>query len=140
MKRLLAALLIVSAGTASARHRLETGPLDPSPWADTEATTNLFFEIGESEMRNVVFSLDFEATPSNNVEVAFGKDVDGNGTLTPEEQEMTAGWDCGKWFVAGRSGLRTAPWGTGVFGLRCRPSRPRRTRCSLGRDWSLPGR
>lgn len=100
--------------SAFARNRAETETLGPSPWADTEMSTNVVFSIGESEMRNIVFSLDFDATPSNNVQVAFGKDADGDGALSPGEQELVVGWDCGKWLVEGRAGMRTAAWGLGV--------------------------
>lgn len=129
MKHLLAALLIVIAGTASARRRLETESLMAVPWADTEATTNLVLCLGASDAWNAVFTLDFEATSSNNVEFAFGKDVDGNGSLAPEEQELTVGWDCGKWFATGRSGLRGAFWSEGVVGFSAEPvtETPRKT-------------
>ena len=39
------------------------------------------------------------ASPSNNVEVAFGTDANGNGVLEPEETDRVVGWDCGSWFT-----------------------------------------
>ena len=39
------------------------------------------------------------ATPSNNVQVAFGRDADGDGVLAPEESDLVVGWDCGRWFA-----------------------------------------
>ena len=36
---------------------------------------------------------------SNNVEIAFGMDVDGDGTLCDDEVSLSAGWDCGEWFI-----------------------------------------
>ena len=45
------------------------------------------------------FDLVCRATPSNNVEVAFGTDANGNGVLEPEETDRVVGWDCGSWFT-----------------------------------------
>ena len=39
------------------------------------------------------------ASPSNNVEVAFGTDADGDGVLDLGETDCVIGWDCGAWFV-----------------------------------------
>ena len=39
------------------------------------------------------------ASPSNNVEVAFGTDADGDGVLDLWETDCVIGWDCGAWFV-----------------------------------------
>ena len=36
------------------------------------------------------------ASPSNNVEVAFG--CDANGTLEDSDTAFAIGWDCGEWF------------------------------------------
>ncbi len=41
---------------------------------------------------------------SNNVEVAFGADLDSDGVLSPDERRMEAGWDCGLWFMRGAEG------------------------------------
>ena len=45
------------------------------------------------------FSLHFNGTSSNNVEVAFGADVDGDGELALQETDMRIGWDCGCYFA-----------------------------------------
>ena len=39
------------------------------------------------------------ASPSHNVEVAFGTDADGDGVLDLGETDCVIGWDCGAWFV-----------------------------------------
>jgi hypothetical protein len=41
----------------------------------------------------------FTATASNNVQIAFGKDVNNDGKLPSEEISATVGWDCGRWFL-----------------------------------------
>ena len=51
------------------------------------------------EGRRIRLTLDFEATPSNCVQVAFGNDWNGSENLEPEETELIVGCDCGEWFV-----------------------------------------
>ena len=64
-------------------------------------------------MFNVVLS--FDATPSNNVQAAFGTDESADGNLSDEEAGLTLGWDCGEWFMASGSATNrftAAPAGT----------------------------
>ena len=42
---------------------------------------------------------EFEATPTNNVEIAIGCDADEDGLLSLDEAALTVGYDCGEWFV-----------------------------------------
>lgn len=101
MKRLLFLLVVATSASASAGKHVETESLGTSPWADTEISTNIAFSIGDVRVSKLGFTLDFDATSSNNVQVAFGKDVDGDGSLAMEEQQMVVGWDCGRWLVCG---------------------------------------
>ena len=41
----------------------------------------------------------FSGTPSNNVEIALGRDADGDGELSFDEAAVRLGWDCGVFFV-----------------------------------------
>ena len=45
------------------------------------------------------FTLELDATPSNNVEIAFGRDADADGELSRQEETLLVGWDCGEWKV-----------------------------------------
>ena len=74
-------------------------PLPQSEFADTEVSTNFTFAVGEGSNRRLVFSLELEATPTNNVEVAIGCDADENGLLSLGEAALAVGYDCGEWFV-----------------------------------------
>ena len=76
-----------------------------SPFADTEISTNLAFTAYEPRQRQFAYELAFDATPSNNFEVAFGRDVDANGILSRDEADFTVRFDCGEWFAraAGRA-------------------------------------
>ena len=70
----------------------------PSPYADTESVTNVTFRAGTSGDNVFALSLELDASLSNNVEVAFGCDANGNGTLDDSETAFAVGWDCGEWF------------------------------------------
>ena len=73
--------------------------LPPVAYADTEVSTNVPFTAWEAHQKRFEYRLSFEATPSNNVQVAFGNDVDADGVLGPDEERLVVGWDCGEWFV-----------------------------------------
>ena len=77
----------------------EVAVLPPSAFPDTEVSTNFTFVVGEDGGRRLVFSLEFQATPTNNVEVAIGHDENGDGHLSIEETALAVGYDCGEWFV-----------------------------------------
>ena len=72
--------------------------LPRSGFADAGASTNIAF-AASSMPGAVAFSLEFAPSPTNNVEIALGMDTDGNGVLSAEEERLTIGWDCGRWFV-----------------------------------------
>ena len=90
-------LLTVVAFAAFAR-KATVESLPVSPYADTEVATNVVFGVGVAG--NDVFSVSFEldASPSNNVEVAFGHDANANGILDDSEAAFALGWDSGEWF------------------------------------------
>ena len=74
-------------------------PLPPSSlYADTESVTNVTFNAGVSGDNVFFLSLALDALPSNNVEVVFGHDANGNGALDDSEAAFAIGWDCGEWF------------------------------------------
>ena len=73
--------------------------LPPSEFADTEVATNFMFSVGGEGGCRLVFSLELQATPTNNVEVAIGHDANSDGHLSIDEAALTVGYDCGEWFV-----------------------------------------
>ena len=96
----------------SAAAGVAVGPLPTPEFADTEVSTNFVFSVGEGQNRDLVFTVELHATPSNNVEVAIGVDADEDGSLSLEETALAVGYDCGEWFV--RSVLNDAVTTTGV--------------------------
>ena len=69
--------------------------LPPVVHFDTETSTNMPFTVGASGAGRFTLSLSCIATPSNNVEAAFGYDADNDGILKLGEMAFTIGWDCG---------------------------------------------
>ena len=97
---------------ASAAAGVAVGLLPAPEFADTEVSTNFVFSVGEGQNRSLVFTVELQATPSNNVEVAIGIDADEDGNLSLDESELCVGYDCRTWFV--RSALSDAVTTTGV--------------------------
>ena len=98
MRRVLP-LLILCAAAHAAEVVLPTAP--PPMHLDTESVTNATLPAAVATARLLRCAVELTATPSNNVEVAFGSDADGDGVLTEGEAAMRLGWDCGAWFVEG---------------------------------------
>lgn len=66
---------------------------------DTEVVTNFALPTICADSRVFAFALELDATPSNNVEVAFGRDADGDSMLSRSEATMLVGWNCGVWEI-----------------------------------------
>ena len=120
--------------------------LPESVYADTEVCTNVPCATLLSDVREFETVLDFTGTASNCVQVAFGRDEDGNGDLSVNETDVAIGWRAGDWFVEdvkggrrfredGALGERALPAGSesGGQGL---PALPRRLmfRVAAGED------
>ena len=90
-------LLVVFAVSCS--FAVEVVELPGAEFADTEVSTNVALSVGAARNRRLVFSVELQASPSNNVEVAIGCDADGDGHLSLDESGLTVGYDCGEWFV-----------------------------------------
>ena len=116
-------LLAVGAFFASAAFAARVAPPlpPPSPYADAESVTNVAFSAGVAGDNVFSLSLELDALPSNNVEVAFGCDENGDGMLDGSEAAFAVGWDCGEWFFrdimadvadscVGACGRRTLDW------------------------------
>ena len=77
---------------------IDIGQLPAPGYLDTEVTAHYPLDQPEN-VDNLDFSLVFNGTASNNVEVAFGTDADSDGKLSLDETDMVVGWDCGNYFV-----------------------------------------
>ena len=82
-----------------AAHGVNVAQLPDSEFADTEVITNIVLSLSCDDISRLQFTIDLEASPSNNVEVAVGHDADGDGHLALEESAFVVGYDCGEWFT-----------------------------------------
>ena len=110
-------LALLSACVAVA---VEIPALPTSEYADTEVTTNFVFAVGEGGGCRLVFSLELEALPTNNVEVAIGHDVNEDGKLSLDETALAVGYDCGEWFVRSATNDSVTYSDAADSGLFCR--------------------
>jgi len=104
MKRpmtILCATLALGAGATTA---VRQDNLPHTPFADTEAVTNLPCRCWEPSTRWFEVGMRLAATPSNCCEMAFGKDADGDGRLALDETAFAVAWECGRWVARGYLG------------------------------------
>jgi hypothetical protein len=71
----------------------------PPPYAGWETSTDVPLPPRQAETRFFRAEITFTATASNNVQMAFGTDIDKDGRLPAEETSVTVGWDRGTWFI-----------------------------------------
>ncbi len=93
---MVASLLFSSLCLASS---FAVSTMPEAEWDDTEVVTNAALPAARADSRVFAFSLELDATASNNVEVAFGRDADRDGVLSRGEAGLLVGWDCGEWKV-----------------------------------------
>lgn len=97
MKCCFCAAMAATLGAVAAP--VEVSNLPPWTFADTEVSTNLAFRVDRSPVEDFAFALTLSATPSNNVQIAFGRDADADGALGVRECALAVGWDCGAWVM-----------------------------------------
>lgn len=76
-------------------------PAPPPAHFDTESVTNApLLRPMMDRARLLRANVSLWATPSNNVEVAFGASRGGDGVLLPGDESLAFGWENGAWFLA----------------------------------------
>lgn len=96
------------------------GALGPSAFPDTEASTNVAFGAGRRDVTVFDVRVACAASVSNAVQVAFGRDADGDGDLSPEEADLVLGARAGRWFVEDVAGeARLFEEGRALDGAPC---------------------
>ena len=110
---LLVASTGIFAGALAVSAAVQVIQPPPSDFIDMEASTNVVFAPLQEDTRQYVVRFSGDFSPSNDLEVAFGGDADGNGDLSPEETEYRARVDCGirKEEVVVGSPSPTVEWG-----------------------------
>ena len=82
----------IAATAFAAQHDLPTP--GPSEFVDAESSVNV--PLPTNEGRHIRLTLAFDPSPTNAVQVAFGRDVNADGDLAPEETALRVGYDCGE--------------------------------------------
>ena len=105
----------------AARGTVAVAPLSAAEYADTEVSTNVCLvvtqELSAGDNRRFFdVSLSPMATPTNNVEIAFGVDTNEDGVLGCRERDFVLGWDCGAWFWRDRLAKVETRFGEGIAG------------------------
>ena len=95
----LVALFVLSANAA----QIPLSPPAPSVFADTEATDATEITIENNSRMEV--TVNFEASPTNSVILAFGRDSNLDGALGWNEAALKIGWEAGEWVVSSPSGF-----------------------------------
>ena len=89
-------------------------PQPVSPYADTEISTNVAFSASSEHTLAVCLSFALDGCASNCVQVAFGRDADGDGVLGVDEAETLYGWRNGRHFAENaKDGVRIEEEGDG---------------------------
>ena len=74
-------------------------PQPVSPYLDTEVSTNCVLHRSRIDARTFDVQFQFEGTPTNSLEVAFGRDSNTNGVLDVQEIDTVYGWRGGRYFI-----------------------------------------
>lgn len=93
---ILVALAVAAAGASHAAGFV-VDQMPVSPFADTEVSTNV--TINKADISYSDLNFQFDGTPTNNLELAFGTDVNTNGVLDAEEVGVRFGWRAGRYFI-----------------------------------------
>ena len=79
--------------------RFVVPPVAMPEYADTEVVTNFPINRVRRDAREVMLHFAFEGVTSNCIQVAFGQDADGDGTLSFAETDAVYGWRNGRHFA-----------------------------------------
>ncbi len=93
------AILALSASFLASAERIELSPAETSPYADTEVSTNIPFSVDVEQTRELALSFALDGCTSNCIQVAFGRDSDGDGALGFDETSTLYGWRNGRYFA-----------------------------------------
>lgn len=92
---------MIVVGVMSAFARTIVVPPAPVPeFADTEVSTNIAVRVSDEQTQEIEMCFALQGTSvSNCIQVAFGRDADGDGILGADESETLFGWRNGRYFA-----------------------------------------
>ena len=98
VRSVLFSIFMVMAAAVPARTILV--PAQPvSKFADTEVSTNIVLHASRTDTREFGIHIQLAGTPTNALEVAFGRDMNTNGVLDVQEIDTVYGWRGGRYFI-----------------------------------------
>ena len=83
---------VAAVGMQAFARTIVVPPQPVSPYVDTEMSTNIQFSASSEHAREIEMRFALDGCMSNCVQVAFGKDADGDGVLGADEAETLYGW------------------------------------------------
>lgn len=101
--RMMCFLAVAVPFIVSARTIVVPPPAMPEH-ADTEVSTNMAFNADDAHLREFEMRFALEGSLSNCVQVALGRDLDGDGVLGADEAETLYGWRNGRYFAESVNG------------------------------------
>ncbi len=106
--RELSTILAAFASVAAFGLHVEMRPGAAPACVSTEVSTNIAFNALRGDVREVRMHFTFEGVSSNCIQVAFGRDADGDGVLSFGETDAVYGWRNGRHFAEDvKAGVRT---------------------------------
>ena len=106
--RVLSTILAAFASVAAFGLHVEMRPGAAPACVSTEVSTNVAFNALRGDVREVRMHFALEGVSSNCIQVAFGRDADGDGVLSFDETDAVYGWRNGRHFAADvKTGVRT---------------------------------
>lgn len=90
--------VVLLAGSAPAKEAF-VGEQPVSTSLGTEVSTNVPFNVSRNDTKTFTVEMEQNGGVSNNVQVAFGQDLDGDGDLAPDESDLVLGWRRGSCFI-----------------------------------------
>ena len=95
--RVLALMTFLLAFDSASARVVLVPPQPVSPFADTEVSTNI--PVNKVDISYSDLNFRFDGTPTNNLKLAFGTDVNTNGVLEADEVGARFGWRAGRYFI-----------------------------------------
>ena len=95
----IACLLAVTVPCVALAGQIAVPPVPAPEFADTEISTNISFSVSDDNSRGIEMNFVLDGCVSNSVQVAFGRDRNGDGVLGVDETETLYGWRNGRYFV-----------------------------------------
>ena len=90
---------MATVAVAAFARQIDVATMPESPFADAEISTNVVLHLARRDTRKLDVHIQLDGTETNNLDVAFGRDVNTNRILEAEEIDAVYGWRRGRYFI-----------------------------------------